>query len=56
MTHEQYSRFQRLLGILEGYGMALANSDVELFWDTIERLDALGDEIAPKTVEVQDGT
>ena len=55
MTHEQYSRFQRLLGILEGYGMSLASSDTDLFWNTIERLDALADELAPKTEEVQDG-
>lgn len=52
MTHEQYSRFMRFLGILEGYGMAIANGvDDGLFWDTIENLDALGAELKPGTEE-----
>ncbi len=49
MTHEQYSRFQRLLGILEGYGMGLfPDADTNLFWETIKNLDALGEELKPR--------
>ena len=48
MTHEQYIRFQRFLGILEGYGMGLAPQTDSLFWDTIENLDVLIDELKPK--------
>lgn len=49
MNHEQYSRFQRFLGVLEGYGMGLIpDADTGLFWDTIENLDALGEELRPK--------
>ena len=52
MTNEQYSRFQRYLGILEGYGMAFRQEvEADLYWDTIENLTVLGEELAPEVGE-----
>ena len=51
MNNEQYSRFQRFLGILEGYGMVFESVDgvdAGLYFDTIENLDALGEELKPE--------
>ena len=49
MNNEQYSRFQRFLGILEGYGMGFGKDvEADLFWDTIENLNALGEELKPR--------
>ena len=50
MTHEQYSRLQRFIGILEGYGMGLGSQTESglFFWDTIENLSALAGELKPK--------
>ena len=57
MTNEQYSRFQRFLGILEGYGMALNSSSEDgLYWDTIENLSALGEELKPEVEGDNGGT
>ena len=49
MTNDQYSRFMRFLGVLEGYGMGLRDGVNDgLYWDTLENLDLLTQELMGK--------
>lgn len=47
MTEKQYSDLQRQLGVLEGLGCSFENQDgtATLFWDTIEVIDGIIEEI-----------
>ena len=47
----QYSRLQNLLGRLEGVGCALPNDVAIYYFDTIDLLNALADEIKPEVRE-----
>lgn len=45
MTIKQYSDIQRLLGRLEGVGHALPDGFYQEFYDTLEELDSIFEEI-----------
>ena len=47
----QYSRLQNLLGRLDGVGCALPNDVAIYYFDTIDLLNALADEIKPEVRE-----
>lgn len=54
MTIKQYSDIQRCLGKLEGIGASLPNDVATFFFDTMEVLDAVIQELAPKEAK-EDG-
>jgi len=47
MTIKQYSDIQRGLGKLEGIGASLPNETAAFFFDTMEVLDAIIEQLAP---------
>lgn len=55
MTVKQYSDIQRCLGKLEGIGASLPNDVAAFFFDTMEDLDALIEELAQEEVS-EDGS
>ena len=51
VTNNQYSTLQRNLGILEGIGTALSGELSALFYDTIEVISDIVEELKPKPWE-----
>ena len=51
MTVKQYSDIQRCLGKLEGIGASLPNDVAPFFFDTMEVLESIIEEIEPKEVK-----
>lgn len=45
MTEQQYSELQRCLGKLEGLGLSLAGDAASFFYDTMEVLTDIIDEL-----------
>lgn len=56
MNRKQYSDIQRYLGVLEGLGMGLRGTAVDLFNNTLARLSGIIDELAPEANEEEDRT
>ena len=55
MTHEQYSRAQRALGVLEGYGYGLPeNANAAVYHVQVEILSGIIDDLM-KNEEEKDG-
>lgn len=48
MTVKQYSDIQRCLGKLEGIGAGLPDDTAAFFFDTMEVLEAIIEELAPE--------
>lgn len=55
MNRKQYSEIQHCLGVLEGLGTALRGTAVDLFNNTLGKLGAIIDEIAPTVDQPEDG-